>query len=136
MNRTILINDEKALEIYKDILALQTQANPHIDRWNEIDAKKAELKKPFEDYKVEVLEEEKTIKETLDIINQNASALKEKLAPFLKNEIEPQLADTEEFENIEEIDGQLYANVYDAVEKFKEVFITKRLEQKVASSVE
>jgi len=136
MNRTILINDEKALEIYNDIIALQAEANPHIDRWSEIEEKKIELKQPFEDYKNEVVEEEKAIKETLDAINQKADSLKQKLAPFLKDEVEPQLADTEEFENIEVIEGQLYANIYDAVERFKDSFITKRLEQKVASSAE
>lgn len=136
MNRTILINDEKALEIYNDIIALQAEANPHIDRWSEIEEKKIELKQPFEDYKNEVVEEEKAIKKTLDAINQKADSLKQKLAPFLKDEVEPQLADTEEFENIEVIEGQLYANIYDAVERFKDSFITKRLEQKVASSAE
>lgn len=136
MNRTILINDEKALEIYNDIIALQAEANPHIDRWSEIEEKKEELKQPFEDYKKEVVEEEKAIKKTLDEINQKADSLKQKLAPFLKDEVEPQLSDTEEFENIEVIDGQLYANIYDAVERFKDSFVTKRLEQKVASSAE
>jgi predicted nucleic acid-binding Zn-ribbon protein len=136
MNRTILINDEKALEIYNDIIALQAEANPHIDRWSEIEEKKQELKQPFEDYKKEVVEEEKAIKKTLDEINQKADSLKQKLAPFLKDEVEPQLSDTEEFENIEVIDGQLYANIYDAVERFKDSFVTKRLEQKVASSAE
>lgn len=136
MNRTILINDEKVLEIYNDIIALQAEANPHIDRWSEIEEKKQELKQPFEDYKKEVVEEEKAIKETLDAINQKADSLKQKLSPFLKDEVEPQLSDTEEFENIEVIDGQLYANIYDAVERFKDSFVTKRLEQKVASSAE
>lgn len=136
MNRTITLNDEKVREIYDQIIEVQKEANPFIDRWNEIDEKKKELKQPYVDYIKEVETEEIELRANLDNINQKAEMLKEKLAPFLRNEIEPQLADTEEFESLEVVDNQLYANVYDAVEKFKETFITKRLEQKVASSVE
>lgn len=136
MNRTITLNDEKVRETYDQIIEVQKEANPFIDRWNEIDEKKKELKQPYVDYIKEVETEEIELRANLDNINQKAEMLKEKLAPFLRNEIEPQLADTEEFESLEVVDNQLYANVYDAVEKFKETFITKRLEQKVASSVE
>lgn len=136
MNRTITLNDEKVREIYDQILEVQKEANPFIDRWNEIDEKKKELKQPYVDYIKEVETEEVELRANLDNINQKAEVLKEKLAPFLRNEIEPQLADTEEFESLEVVDNQLYANVYDAVEKFKETFITKRLEQKVASKGE
>lgn len=136
MNRTITLNDDKVREIYDQIIEVQKEANPFIDRWNEIDEKKKELKQPYVDYIKEVETEEIELRANLDNINQKAEVLKEKLAPFLRNEIEPQLADTEEFESLEVVDNQLYANVYDAVEKFKETFITKRLEQKVASKVE
>ena len=136
MNRTITLNDEKVREIYDQIIEVQKEANPFIDRWNEIDEKKKELKQPYVDYIKEVETEEIELRANLDNINQKAEMLKEKLAPFLRNEIEPQLADTEEFESLEVVDNQLYANVYDAVEKFKETFITKRLEQKVASKGE
>lgn len=133
MKRTILLTDEKVREVYDQIIEIQKKANPFIDRWNEIDDKKQELKKPYVDYIAEVENEEKELRTKLDSINQEAEALKEKLAPFLRNEIEPQLEDTEEFASLEVVDGQLYANIYDAVEQFKENFITKRLEQKVAS---
>ena len=136
MNRTITLNDEKVRETYDQIIEVQKEANPFIDRWNEIDEKKKELKQPYVDYIKEVETEEIELRANLDNINQKAEMLKEKLAPFLRNEIEPQLADTEEFESLEVVDNQLYANVYDAVEKFKETFITKRLEQKVASKGE
>lgn len=136
MNRTITISDEKVSEIYNQILEIQKEANPFIDRWSEIDEKKKELKQPYVDYIKEVETEEIELRANLDNCNQKAEMLKEKLAPFLRNEIEPQLADTEEFGSLEVIDGQLYANIYDAVEQFRESFITKRLEQKVASKSE
>ena len=133
MKRTILLTDEKVREVYDQIVEIQKKANPFIERWNEIDDKKQELKKPYVDYIAEVEHEEKELRANLDNINQEAETLKEKLAPFLRNEIEPQLADTEEFQSLEVVDGRLYANIYDAVEQFKENFVTKRLEQKVAS---
>lgn len=136
MNRTITISDEKVSEIYNQIIEVQKEANPFIDRWAEIDEKKKELKQPYVDYIKEVETEEIELRANLDNCNQKAEMLKEKLAPFLRNEIEPQLADTEEFGSLEVIEGQLYANIYDAVEQFRESFITKRLEQKVASKSE
>jgi len=136
MNRTILLTDEKVREVYDQIIEAQKEANPFIERWNEIEDKKKELKQPYIDYIKEVETEEIELRANLDNINQKAEVLKEKLAPFLRNEIEPQLADTEEFASLEVVENQLYANIYDAVEQFKENFITKRLEQKVASKSE
>lgn len=136
MNRTILLDDEKVREIYDQIISIQKEANPMIEEWNAIDDKKQELKKPYSDYLKEVESTERELKEKLDEVNQKAEALKLKLTPFLRNEIEPQLGDTEEFGSLEVVDGLLYANIYDAVEQFKENFITKRLEQKVASKAE
>ena len=101
MNRTITLNDEKVRETYDQIIEVQKEANPFIDRWNEIDEKKKELKQPYVDYIKEVETEEIELRANLDNINQKAEMLKEKLAPFLRNEIEPQLADTEEFESLE-----------------------------------
>lgn len=135
MNRTIELNDEKVRDIYNQIIDIQKEANPMIEEWNAIDDKKQELKKPYSDYLKEVESREKELKETLDEINQRAEALKAKLTPFLRNEIEPQLADTEEFGSLEVVDDKLVANIYDAVEKFKETFITKRLEQKLIAKV-
>jgi len=136
MKRTIELNDEYVLEIYNQIIDIQKEANPLIDEWNAIDDKKQELKKPYSDYLKESEAKEKELKETLDEINQRAEALKLKLSPFLRNEIEPQLGDTEEFASLEVVDGKLVANIFDAVEQFKENFITKRMEQKVASKGE
>lgn len=130
MKRTIPVNDEKVLEIYNEIIGLQKEANPFIDEWQEIEAKKAELKKPYSDYLSEVEPKEKEIKANLDNINSKAEALKEKLTPFLRDLIEPQLADTEDFEGLELIDEVLYANIFDAVELYKEKFVANRLEQK------
>lgn len=133
MRRTITLTDEKARLIYYQIIDIQKEANPLIEEWNTLDEKKQELKKPYSDYLKEIEPREKELKETLDEINQRAEALKQKLAPFLRNEIEPQLADTEEFESLEVFDDVIYANIFDAVEKFKETFITKRLEQKLVA---
>lgn len=130
MKRTIPVNDEKVLEIYNEIIALQKEANPFIDNWQEIEAKKAELKKPYSDYLSEVEPKEKEIKANLDNINSKAEALKEKLTPFLRDLIEPQLGDTEDFEGLELIEDVLYANIFDAVELYKEKFVANRLEQK------
>lgn len=130
MKRTIPLTDEKVVEIYNEIIALQKEANPFIDEWQEIEAKKAELKKPYSDYLTEVEPKEKEIKAKLDNINSKAEALKEKLSPFLRDIVEPALSDTEDFEGLDMVEGVLYANIFDAVEMFKEKFIANRLEQK------
>lgn len=130
MIRTTILKSEKARELYQAILDIQAEANPFIDEWNVIEEKKMELKKPYEDYKKEVEPKEKELKQTLDGLNLKAEALKEKLAPFLQEEINPQLLDTEDFIGIKEIDGEIYVEIIDTIEDFKQKFVTKRMEQK------
>lgn len=129
MKRQIELKDPKIMELYGIIQSYQKEVNPAINEMNAILEKKEELKKPFNDYSAEVEPRLKELNELLTNFDQRASAVKEKIAPLVRNEIEPVLEDEEDFEGIELKDGVMYANLFNAIEKYREIFMKNKYDR-------
>jgi chromosome segregation ATPase len=115
--RYVEVTDEKIIELHQSIKDLQEEINPHLDRFNEIEEKKAELKKPFNEYAKEVEPELKEIMETLEQREQRASKIKEQLIPLVRDIVSPILGEFEDFAGLELHEGKLCVKINDEVEE-------------------
>lgn len=115
--RFVEVQDDKIIELHKAITGLQEEINPHLERFNEIEEKKAELKKPFNDYSKEVDGEVKEIMDVLEQNEQKAAKIKEQLIPLVRDMVVPLLGEFEDFAGIEMVDGKLCVRIDDQVEE-------------------
>jgi predicted transcriptional regulator len=124
--RLIEIQNEEIAKLYAVVLEHQKTANPFIERFQEIETKKAELKAPLEAYMKEVKQEQEDLMGKMEAEDQLASKVKEKLVPLLEDEILPQLGEFDEFVGIENIDGKMYAKINDKVEELVKAMRDKK----------
>ena len=116
--RFVELTDEKAIELYNEILELQKGINPKLERFQEIEDKKAELKKPFTDYVAETKQEQDDLMAFMEGEDQKARAIKEKLVPLVEKEVLPQLGEFDEFIGLEIQDGKYFCKINDRIEEF------------------
>lgn len=114
--RLIEVQNAEVKELYEIILGHQKTANPFINRFQEIEELKAQLKKEQEDLMAKMEAED-----------QLASKVKEKLVPMLEDEILPQLGEFDEFVGLEKIDDKMYAKINDKVEEIVKAIREKKV---------
>lgn len=117
--RYVEITDTEAINLYEKIKAHQDAVNPFLKRYEEIEAKKAELKAPYDEYLKEVQPEVDEMLEKMKAEDQKAAKVKEKLVPLIEAEVLPHLGELDEFVGIEKKeDGKYYAKVNDRIEEW------------------
>jgi len=116
--RLIEITNEEVGALYEQIKVHQTNVNPFLTRFEEIEAKKIELKAPFDEYVKETKQELEDMMEKMQSEDQMASKIKEKLVPLVEDEVMPHLGELDEFVGLEKIDGKYYAKVNDRIEEW------------------
>lgn len=116
--RLIEIKNEEVSKLYKTVREHQEKVNPFLKRFEEIEAKKAELKAPLDAYVAETKEELEDMMEKMQTEDQLASKVKEKLVPLIEEEIIPELTEMEEFVGLDVVDGKLYAKINDRIEEW------------------
>jgi predicted transcriptional regulator len=127
--RLIELKNEEIGELYSQVLQHQEVVNPFLKRYEEIEAKKAELKAPYDEYVKETRQELEDMMEKMQREDQLASKIKEKLVPLVEDEVLPQLGDFDEFVGLEKIDGKLYAKVNDKIEEIVKVIRANKNKQ-------
>lgn len=108
--RLIEVKNQESIDLYKEILGYQQEANPDLEELENLQKKMQKLKAKSE-----------LITERLKEKDQLATKVKEKLAPLLEEEMTPQMGDFEEFFGIEEKDGRYFAKINDRIEEFVKV---------------
>lgn len=116
--RLIEIKNEEVGTLYEQIKEHQANVNPFLERFEEIEAKKAELRAPFDEYVKETKQELEDMMEKMQAEDQMASKVKEKLVPLVEDEVMPYLGELDEFVGLEKIDGVYYAKVNDRIEEW------------------
>lgn len=116
--RYVKIENEEVGKLYEVIKEHQEAVNPFLKRYEEIEEKKAELKKPYDDYAAETKQELEDMMEAMKNEDQKAAKVKEKLIPLIEEEIIPVLTELEEFVGLEKKDDGYYAKINDRVEEF------------------
>lgn len=116
--RLIEIKNDEVVKLYETVREHQEKVNPFLTRFEEIEAKKAELRAPFEAYEKETKEELEDMMEKMQVEDQLASKVKEKLVPLIEDEIIPQLGELDEFVGLDKVDGKLYAKINDRIEEW------------------
>lgn len=116
--RYIKITNDEIGTLYDQIVAHQNNVNPFLTRYEEIEAKKAELKKPYDDYCAEVKQELDDMMEKMQSEDQLAKKIKDKLVPMVEEEILPQLGELDEFVGLEKKDDGYYAKINDRIEEW------------------
>lgn len=116
--RLVEVKNEEIGKLYTTIREHQENVNPFLKRYEEIEAKKAELKAPYDEYAKETKQELEDMMEKMQSEDQLAAKVKEKLVPLVQEEVLPQLGELDEFVGLEKIDGKLYAKINDRVEEW------------------
>jgi DNA repair exonuclease SbcCD ATPase subunit len=114
--RFVPVTSEKVKYFYEEIQNLQKEANPKIQRFNEIETKMIELRKPFDDYKNEVEAETKQLKDELDALNQKSSALQEKMLPLVLEDIAGKLNEFDDIVGVDRQDDVISYKIHDKLE--------------------
>lgn len=117
--KLIELTNQEAIDLYVQIVAHQEAVNPMLKRYEEIEEKKVELRKPFDEYVKETKQEVEDMMEFMKNEDQKAAKIKEKLVPILEDEFVSKLGELEEFVGIiKGDDGKYYAKINDRVEEF------------------
>lgn len=127
--RYVKIQNEEVGKLYEVIKGHQEAVNPFLKRYEEIEAKKAELKKPLDDYTAETKEELEDMMEKMQSEDQKAAKVKEKLVPLIEEEIIPQLGELDEFVGLEKKDDGYYAKINDRVEEWVKAVRSQKPQQ-------
>ena len=105
--RYIELKDEQIGKLYEKVQVHQKKVNPDLKRYEELEKQANGIK-----------EEMKEIVEAMQVEDQKASKIKEKLVPLVEDEVLPQLNELEEFVGIELKDGKYFAKVNDRIEEW------------------
>lgn len=116
--RLVEITNTESHKLYEKVREHQEAVNPFLKRYEEIEAKKAELKAPYEAYAKEVSQELEDMMEKMKIEDQKASKVKAKLVPLIEEEVLPHLGELDEFVGIEKIEDKYYAKINDRIEEW------------------
>jgi len=116
--RLVEITNDEIGKLYEEIKQHQENVNPYLKRFEEIEARRAELRAPLEAYVNETKQELEDMMEKMQSEDQMASKIKEKLVPLVEDEVMPHLEELDEFVGLEKIDGKYYAKVNDRIEEW------------------
>lgn len=116
--RYIKVDNKEIGDLYEKIQGHQDAVRPYLLRYEEIEQKKAELKKPYDEYVSETKQELEDMLEKMQREDQLAAKIKEKLVPMIEEEVLPQLGELDEFVGLEKKDDGYYAKVNDRVEEW------------------
>lgn len=116
--RLVEITNEETIKLYNQVRAHQEVVMPFLRRYEEIEAKKAELRAPFDEYVKETKQELEDMMDAMKAEDQLAAKVKEKLVPLVEAEVMPHLGELDEFVGIEKIDDKYYAKVNDRIEEW------------------
>lgn len=116
--RLVEITNDEIGKLYEEIKQHQENVNPFLKRFEEIEARKAELRAPYDEFVKETKQELEDMMEKMKTEDQLASKIKEKLVPLVEDEVMPHLGELDEFVGLEKIDGKYYAKVNDRIEEW------------------
>jgi len=119
--RLVEVKNKEIGKLYTTIRKHQENVNPFLKRYEEIEARKAELKAPYDEYVKETKQELEDMMEKMQNEDQLAAKVKEKLVPLVQEEVMPQLGELDEFVGLDRIDDKLYAKINDRVEEWIKV---------------
>lgn len=126
--RLILIENEKLNELQVKLDTLQKEVNPILDKLNKeyyptIDPMYAEVREfttKLNEKKAKIAEITQSFKEDtdkIDVIEQRATLIKNKMQPIIQKELEGKLGEFELAKHTIVKDGKIYVEVFDEIEE-------------------
>lgn len=97
-----------------EMKVLEEKMNPVIDRIKEREAQIFKIREEMKPHK-DAWDAEH---EKVQVIDRKAAVIKEKIIPFVKEELKGKLEEFEEAKHLIEKDGVVYAEIYDQLEEF------------------
>ena len=106
--RYVPLENEEIAKLYEKLMSIQDAVSPDLERYEELEKQAAGTK-----------EEMKELVEKMNVQNQKASKVKEKLVPLVEDAVMKELTELEEFVGIEKRDdGKYYAKINDRIEEW------------------